>query len=56
MVKDNGYYIIEDVYIPEINKYDEYLKNSSLEFKEYQIVNLFNEGNKHDNVLVIIKK
>jgi len=56
MVKDNGYYIIEDVYIPEISKYDEYLKNSNLEFKEYQIVNLFNEGNNRDNVLVIIKK
>ena len=55
-VKKEGYYIIEDVVVSEIHRYETYFENSNIEFDEYQILNLYNEGNKLDNVLIIIKK
>lgn len=55
-LKKGCYYIIEDVLVTEIARYDEYFKNCKLKFEEYQILNLHNPGNNMDNVLVIIKK
>jgi hypothetical protein len=55
-VKKGGFYVIEDIVVTEIQKYLNYFESSSLEFDEYQLIDLYNEGNKQDNVLMIIKK
>lgn len=55
-VKDNGLYIIEDVLVSEIDKYKTYFDNCKTKFKAYQIIDLYNPGNKMDNVLIVIKK
>lgn len=55
-VKKGCYYIIEDVLVSEIDRYEQYFKNCKLTFNDYQILNLHNPGNTMDNVLVIIKK
>lgn len=55
-LKKGCYYIIEDVLVSEIDRYEQYFKNCKLTFNEYQILNLHNPGNNMDNVLVIIKK
>jgi hypothetical protein len=55
-VKDGGWYIIEDVQVAEIHRYEKYFENCKLKFLEHQILELHNEGNKYDNVLIIIKK
>jgi hypothetical protein len=55
-VKKGGYYIIEDVQVSELHKYESYFQNCKLNFQEHQILNLYNPGNKYDNVLIIIKK
>ena len=55
-VKDGGWYIIEDVQVSEIHRYEKYFENCKLKFSEHQILELHNEGNKYDNVLIIIKK
>jgi hypothetical protein len=55
-VKDGGFYIIEDVQVVEIHRYEKYFENCKLKFKKHQILELHNEGNKYDNVLILIKK
>ncbi len=55
-VKKNGFYIIEDILVSEIRRYLNYFENCSLDFQEYQLIDLDNPGNKQDNVLLIIKK
>ena len=55
-VKDEGFYIIEDVQVAEIDRYEKYFENCKLKFTEHQILQLHNEGNNYDNVLILIKK
>lgn len=55
-VKDGGWYIIEDVQVAEIHRYEKYFENCKLKFTEHQILHLDNPGNKYDNVLILIKK
>jgi len=55
-VKDGGFYIIEDVLVSELPRYYNYFQNCKLKFTEHQILELYNPGNKMDNVLIIIKK
>jgi hypothetical protein len=55
-VKDGGFYIIEDVMVSELHRYYQYFENCKLKFTEHQILEVYNPGNKVDNVLIIIKK
>lgn len=55
-LRNEGFYIIEDVLVSEIPKYESYFKSCSIKFEKHQIVDLYNPGNKMDNVLIIIKK
>lgn len=55
-VKQGGFYVIEDILVSDIERYSNYFKNCTLDFKQYQLIELENEGNKQDNVLVIIKR
>jgi len=55
-VKKGGFYVIEDIVVNEIRKYLNYFENCTLDFQEYQLIDLDNPGNKQDNVLLIIKK
>lgn len=55
-VKKNGFYVIEDILVSEIHNYLNYFENTKLDIQQYQLIDLSNEGNKQDNVLVVIKK
>ena len=55
-VKDDGFYITEDIHIADIFRFKEYLRKSKLQIKEWQICNLCNQRNTEDNILLIIKK
>jgi 23S rRNA U2552 (ribose-2'-O)-methylase RlmE/FtsJ len=55
-VKKGGFYVIEDIVVNNIRHYLNYFENCTLDFDEYQIIDLDNPVNKQDNVLIIIKK
>lgn len=55
-VKKGGFYFIEDIKVNDIPIYLQYFENCNSLFQEYQLVDLPNDGNKQDNVLLIIKK
>jgi len=55
-VKKGGFYVIEDIVVNDIRNYLNYFENCTLDFEEYQLIDLDNPGNKQDNVLVVIKK
>lgn len=55
-VKKSGFYIIEDILTKDLHLYYDYLSKTKLVFDECQLIELYNEGNKQDNNLLIIKK
>lgn len=55
-VKKGGYYIIEDVYLLDVQKYKEFMNNTNIIFNKCNILNIFNEQNTSDNVLIVIQK
>jgi cephalosporin hydroxylase len=55
-VKKGGFYVIEDILVNDIMHYLNYFESCSLDFQEYQLIDLDNPGNKQDNVIVVIKK
>jgi SAM-dependent methyltransferase len=55
-LKKGGFYVIEDIVVHDIRHYLNYFENCTLDFEEYQLIDLDNPGNKQDNVLVVIKK
>jgi hypothetical protein len=55
-VKKSGFYIIEDIITKDLHLYYDYLSKTKLVFDECQLIELYNEGNKQDNNLLIIKK
>jgi hypothetical protein len=56
-LKENGFYIIEDIIISEKTKYELNLKILKTKYKfNYEIVELNNQYNSYDNCLVIVKR
>lgn len=55
-VKKGGFYIIEDILISALPEYEKYFGQCKINLDKVQILNLYNEGNKFDNALIIIKK
>ena len=55
-LKNNGYYIIEDINGFDLEKFDNYMNNSHIIYRDIALLSLPTNNNCTDNNLLIIKK